>query len=632
MFATLILVVLLMTGSANIFRIDHTGDPIIRESVNDCKPEGLTKQHSISTLHSPLIIESNSEFETNGWLGEGTEENPYRMEGIKIVNESVVVSISNTDAYFIIRDSNLTFTGLRGSCVSFDNVMNGAIENCTIVSSFKGIEMNNSQTCKVLSNIIGPCVALGIHLSSSSHMLVSHNEIMDITYRGTYVGSYDACIALYRTDDTTISENIVGNAPHIISIAYSDRVEILSNNISNPTMYDALLTVSTNECVIRDNIITSSARGMNLNHDSSCLIENNTVTVYDVWAIMVRGGYDFVVKGNNVSGNLRGYDFQGLNKFVVTNNIVHHSEFGLILNDYFIDSEVSNNTAYACDFGFFIQGSIPNATLVGCTAYNNDRGFYIQSASECGFYGCIAYENNIGFELAHSGQFELIGNIAYNNTLYGISIWNGCFNNTLYHNSIFNNGVRDNGVTNTWDDGIDQGNFWDDYSGVGYYDVPGTAGSQDRYPGIYPSSYPMPVMLDAQTVMYEYSTTGNTITWQVLSVGVPDYFEVYQEDVLIASEVWDGIDVVYPVDGLEMGLHNFTLIVFDWFGNSGISFGKVNVTEFTGSTVTTTTITTTNTTTNGTIFDISLITMIISISSGSVIVIVVIVIFVKQRP
>jgi len=634
-FAILILIVLLLIGPANNFRMDHIEDSVISEE-KDYKHEGLTKQYSASADHSPLIIESNCDFETNGWSGEGTEGSPYSMEGIEIVNESVVVSISNTDAYFIISDSNLTFTGTKGNCVAFDNVTNGIVENCTIVSSFKGIEMNESQSCEVTDNRIGPCSGYGIHLYQSSYIQVKHNEIADIANSGAIL--YDACIYVEDTDDSVISQNEVSNAPHLIYMASCERVELLSNLFSNPTMYDALVTVSTYACVIKGNVITSSDRGINMNHDSSCLVENNTVTIEDVngRGLGIRYGHDFVVRYNNMSGFLFAYDFQGLSNFTVIGNIAHHSHFGMGFSDRFIDSEVSNNTAYACDFGFFVQGSIPNAKLIGCTAYNNDRGFYIQSASDCGFYGCVAYENNIGFELAHSGQFELVGNLVYDNSVYGISLWGTCTNNTLYRNSIFNNGVNDDGANNTWDNGVDQGNYWDDYSGVGYYDVPGSAGSQDRYPGIYPSSYPMPMMLDAQTVTYEYNSAGNSMTWQVLSVGTPEYYEVYKEDVLIASKFWDGMDVVYSVDSLDVGLHNFTLIVYDLFGNSDISFGIVNV--YTNSTVTTTTTTTTTstttitTTTNGTVFDSSLITMIISISSSSVIIVVVILVIVKQRP
>jgi parallel beta-helix repeat protein len=611
-----------LTGLNTPFKIEIGKDAVM----DGCKSKVLTKQYSSSA--SPLIISSNIDFVTNGWSGEGTEESPYIMEGIEVTNASVVVSISSTDAFFVIRDSNLTYTGLTGSCVAFDNVVNGVIENCTIISDCKGIEMNYSQSCKALNNTIGPCITFGIHLYESSHIQVSDNEIKDIT--NSDLSFYDACIYVRYTDDSIISENGVSNAPHLVYLSHSDRIEILSNNFVNPTQYDPLVTVYTDECVIKSNVISSSARGMNLNHDTSCLVENNTVTVYDSFGIMVRYGYDFIVRRNNVSGFLSAYDFQGLNNFVITDNIIHHSRFGMVIQDHFIDSEVFNNTAYACDFGFFIQ-SVINAVITGCTAYNNDRGFYVQSASECGFYRNIAFENNVGFELAHYGEFELIGNLVYNNSVSGISIWNGCTDNVLYKNSIISDSVVDNGANNTWDNGVNQGNYWDDYGGVGYYDVPGMASSQDRYP----STYPMPVILDAQTIEYEYSTIGNEITWPVFSIGFPDYFEVYREGILIDSDYWDGNDIVFPADGLDIGTHNFTLTVYDYFGNSDTSSGMVIVTEFTPVTTTTTTtaVTTTSTTTsgNGSITEPIDFPMIVTVAVGTMIFLVVVVIIVRTK-
>jgi len=630
-YSIFILIVLVIALSVNIFSMNDNDTLIYREIVSTGEPEKSIKRYTLNALHSPLVIDSNLDFETNGWAGEGTEGSPYCMEDIEIMNDSVVVSISNTDAFFIIRDCNFTFTGVVGSCIAFSNVQNGVIENCTIVSSYIGIEMDTSQSCAVIDCRIGPCGGFGIHLYESSHIQVSQNEIMDIAFKDT--GSYDSGIFLHSTDDSIISENIVSNAPHDIVLASSDRIEVLSNDISHPTMYDAIVTVFTNDCIIRGNVISASSRGMSLNHDYSCLIENNTITVYNDRGIGVRYGHDFVVRNNNVSGSLFGYDFQGLDNFIITDNIAHHSHFGLSISDFFTSSKIFNNTAYDCDFGFFTQGSIPGASFVGCTAYNNDRGFYIQSAAECGFYNNIAYENNVGFELAHEGFFELIGNAVFNNSLYGISIWDTCSNNTICRNFIFSNRVLDNGFNNTWDNGVDQGNYWDDYSGIGYYDIPGTAGSQDRYPGIYPDSYPMPMVLDAATVTYEYNTTGNTITWQVLSIGIPDYYEVYQEDILISKEDWDGMDIVYPVDGLDIGWYNFTLIVYDWLGNSDMCSGAINVTESTGSEITTITTTPTSTTIiNGTLPDLAVIAMMVTTAAGAAILVVAIVIIVKHRP
>jgi parallel beta-helix repeat protein len=84
------------------------------------------------------------------------------------------------------------------------------------------------------------------------------------------------------------------------------------------------------------------------------------------------------------------------------------------------------------------------------------------------------------------------GNTLSNNE-YGFYIWFASGNN-IYHNNIIDNTiqVKDYG-TNTWDNGIGEGNYWSDYDGVdedenGIGDTPYIidSDSQDNYPLMEP--------------------------------------------------------------------------------------------------------------------------------------------------
>jgi hypothetical protein len=48
----------------------------------------------------------------------------------------------------------------------------------------------------------------------------------------------------------------------------------------------------------------------------------------------------------------------------------------------------------------------------------------------------------------------------------------------------------DSGSDNTWDNGIDTGNWWSDYDGTGEYAIGGNAHSVDRYPNVLPNGTP----------------------------------------------------------------------------------------------------------------------------------------------
>ena len=56
---------------------------------------------------------------------------------------------------------------------------------------------------------------------------------------------------------------------------------------------------------------------------------------------------------------------------------------------------------------------------------------------------------------------------------------------------------------NIWDDGFSRGNYWSDYTTPPYYEIPGTAGSYDRYPSVIVDIY-------APLITTEYSPTDPT--------------------------------------------------------------------------------------------------------------------------
>ena len=83
--------------------------------------------------------------------------------------------------------------------------------------------------------------------------------------------------------------------------------------------------------------------------------------------------------------------------------------------------------------------------------------------------------------------------------MLGVFISTLCGDNRFYENCFFTNveDVSDNGFDNAWDNGA-RGNYWDTYNGTDAngdgigdvpYNIPGIAGSQDRFPLI---SCPVP--------------------------------------------------------------------------------------------------------------------------------------------
>ncbi|MFX0064143.1 MAG: hypothetical protein ACFFC7_18380 [Candidatus Hermodarchaeota archaeon] len=98
-------------------------------------------------------------------------------------------------------------------------------------------------------------------------------------------------------------------------------------------------------------------------------------------------------------------------------------------------------------------------------------------------------------------------------------------------------------------------------------------------------------------VSYEQGSTGHSISWTAID-SHPATFTIYIDGTEDSSESWtSGIAIIINVDGLTVGIYNYTIFVTDTSGNSANDTVIVTVTS---SSSTTTTTTTTSTTTSDT--------------------------------
>ena len=87
--------------------VSHEVDgPIYGESLTNDTTSVLTQIQLID--YDPISIQSNGDFESQGWSGTGTQDDPYIIENLRISSNSVCIAINNTDVYHtIFRVENL---------------------------------------------------------------------------------------------------------------------------------------------------------------------------------------------------------------------------------------------------------------------------------------------------------------------------------------------------------------------------------------------------------------------------------------------------------------------------------------------------------------------------------------------
>ena len=204
-----------------------------------------------------------------------------------------------------------------------------------------------------------------------------------------------------------------------------------------------------------------------------------------------------------------GFDDTGIVIHNATNVIIDHCEISsresaIVVNDS-QDCSLKNNEIDTNNVGIEIDQS-SNVSIENNTISNSwQYGLLIDKSSLVNIRGCNVTNNENGMYFNESNSNTVYENNMIENYKHGIRLLDVlCNNNTFVGNEMYSNeNARDDGSDNHWDNGIDRGNIWGDYSGSGFYYIPGSAGSIDHYPN---------------------TTTNHTSTipedWTILIVGI----------------------------------------------------------------------------------------------------------------
>ncbi|TXT57565.1 MAG: Periplasmic dipeptide transport protein (modular protein) [Candidatus Thorarchaeota archaeon] len=74
-----------------------------------------------------------------------------------------------------------------------------------------------------------------------------------------------------------------------------------------------------------------------------------------------------------------------------------------------------------------------------------------------------------------------------------------------------------------------------------------------------------PSVSGPDNVFIEEGTTGNKLTW-TCSDPYPMMYLIIRNDSIIASQIWDGSDVVIDLDSLSIGTYNYTIMLSSFYG------------------------------------------------------------------
>lgn len=245
------------------------------DCIEDCTFNGAPC-HSISqsvyAIHDPIVITSDSDFVDQGWIGSGTEANPYLLKDLNITSTVTCVNITDTQVHFIIRNCVINASWAHpGTGVYLENVTHGVIENCTVKAAYVGVVL-----LKTLGCVISDCLVIGLDASivieESSDAMVSRNVVREYGGDGIHVSeSNRTCIFFNSVEGgEDCQEGIVVGGP-------SWNCSIVNNTVYDHYA-DGIDLVESVRCHVYNNTVFNSGTALLLEGSRLGEIVNNTLT------------------------------------------------------------------------------------------------------------------------------------------------------------------------------------------------------------------------------------------------------------------------------------------------------------------------------------------------------------------
>ncbi len=493
--------------------------------------------------HGPIVITSDADFVSQGWPGSGTPEAPFLIEHLNITADQVCISIHTTSDHFMIGDCFLkSLKGGAMCCVELVQVTNGVIASCSMDSGYS--------YSWAVGDVLFTRDGYGARVSYSEDCVLRNNTVYN-NYYGVSVASSNSCTVLdSRISESWIGISLTDSVGCLLDWNYlsgneygalltrADSSTVVNQTVNGVGGSAGIALAECRSCKIYDNIFSNSGLSVEL------AIPLDRPNYLEHW--------NHSVVGNTVNGKPLGYFWNcsnstidaapygqvilgGCRNVTVLGAVISNSsaaiQLGHCMNVTLVDCCVSNNSLrgvnlWWCEGCGVLNGTMTNnwigihlrnvkdvkiagSVLLGnwrslsawyvnsSSFYNNSvrkapEGIFLEYGSFCSIENNTIADCHIGIDLWFSEHCLIVSNRVFNSSQVGIRLTADSQYNSVYYNSIGWNArnAEDYGSSNTWDDGSSQGNKWTDYYGTGWYSVPGTAGSWDRFPSRLGDSTP----------------------------------------------------------------------------------------------------------------------------------------------
>jgi len=435
--------------------------------------------------HSIISINDDADFASQGYLGAGTDEDPYRIENFDIEGGSdTCIGIWNTRAHFIILNCTVRDNeGTGGIGIHLLNVSNAQLVNNLCEDNSLGIFMQDCGSAAIVNNTYKSCSrgidiestpgfsiynntfignAYGLYLDDSSDFNVSSNRFIqdDIGIHMTHDGSHTIYNNTFSENgDTGIdvysfcSDNIIANNTFIDNGEYAIKLrESGGNTVANNTMIGCgLFLESRHEILARQEQVTdNTVNGLPLVYVqdqvggivpaeagqvivvmcSGIVVEDQTMTNCSVGIQLVHSNYS-IVTNNTITNCIHGINLErcGPDNLVTNNTCTDNLWTGIYIsaNGGFTDEStfntVANNTCIRNYRGIFDLVGENNTIVNNNCSWNYDEGIRVHSSHGSVYANnTCQYNDGKGMTLRDADYSSALNNTCRDNLWRGIQL------------------------------------------------------------------------------------------------------------------------------------------------------------------------------------------------------------------
>ena len=463
--------------------------------------------------HDPIVIDSNDDFGPSGYNfpGLGTAENPYRIANLSITNAvDVAISISYTTDYFVIENCYLEALpgAAHGISIHFVNSGTALIRNNTCNNWIYGIYIEQSSGSIIRNNTITKadagimtenCDGSIIELNTCDSNKVGIHSLDDyITINSNTLKDNLVALMLFTVPNANISDNnLINNG---LYMKFDSASDYLTLTFYNNSINDIQIVVLFN---LDDDNIDAANYGQIILVNCSRVTIDSIIPLTTVYGVHLFFCTDCTISELDVRNNMYCINAEYspettiLNTFCTTNYFLLNPEdlnidgIGIRIS-YSNDSYIEGNECTFYEAGIYLQRSHFTEISENTFRYN-DFGLSTFS-SDLTIRNNIIQENVEGITIYASSSLPASNILIKYNTIqeneyYGLTLMPYSEYNIIHHNYFTGNNhggtsqASDSGVNNIWyDDTVDEGNWWSDWSGTGAYSIDGTASAVDPYP------------------------------------------------------------------------------------------------------------------------------------------------------